>query len=658
MVNIESTMEKIARIYSGTDITVRFGPTFATDSTSTIWIPPISDQADPWVRFETEVATYHEMGHIRRYKNPKTKKVYASMRNDKALHKVFNAVEDVPTDGELLSYPGIRMKQVEFIRTFVDKEVHDRFADPRSSVLKKILDYTYLRAKEHQLGINLKLTLPAATKAMWDRIVGEKLAKEIASETDPERIGDISKQIFEKVKDLSEQEPPQNSGGEGEDNDGESDQEGASSGGSESGAKKKSDKNKKSDSKKNSSSRSDSQNGQGDDSDDKGDADAESGDSNEQTGSGDRSRRPSSDSADAPEEGGSSGDKGADEDAQPEGNGRSDLSGKDLNDLQKQARDVLDELNSNDDTSTINDDVKKHVHNYLDTNHVYREVPGLQETFYRQSDPMRDVSYYENQGRALTGYIGAKLRTLLISERAQRWFRVQRSGKLDVRRLWVDHSDAVYKKRLESMYEDSAVFMVMDNSGSMDGYKGEVATCLMTSLASELDRLRVPFAAAGYTSERTARANRNCDLNDAGIRTAPSLIQIIKTFDEPYRRTCGRFRWPSTCDITVDFPCVRFGAQMLAQRRETKKVLFVFSDGETATGNDHLNSAMRKAMKEYVLMLLRHGMFVVGFELESRSLRQLIPDTIYISCNNLSDLPARFYKELLDILLFRKGTHV
>ena len=667
MINIESTMEKIARVYSGKDVDIKFGPNFATDAKHTIYVPPISDQADPWVRFETEVSTYHEMGHIRRYKNKATKRVYDEVRKDLPLHKVFNAIEDVSTDGELLHYPGIKMKQAEFLTKLVDKDIRKRFEDPAVPTLKKILDYTYLRAKEYQLDKNFKVALPQEIKSVWDRVVGDPLAKTIAEERDPEKIRDISQRIFNQIKDLSEQEPqPQNGAGndgdESEDSE-EQDSSGGSSGdGSKSGTKKDNKRDKGSDSKK-SGKNSDSKSGSQSDSSDSGDA---SGDQESESSGSDKSSGSSTNkdgSAGSSDIDTKSSDK-RDSDSGSDSKDRKDSAKADQKDKKGQsadsrvknkqiqaAKDLLKDLSDADsNTTTVNDDVQADVHTYLDKNHVYREATGLKENFYRQNSPDYDVSHYEKEGRILTGYIGAKLRTLLISDRAPRWFRCQRSGRLDVKRLWNDNTDAIYKKKLPARFEDSAVFMVMDNSGSMGGTRIDIATKMMTSLAAELDRLRVPFAAAGFTSASTGNS-----LNTVGVRTEPSTIQIIKTFDEPYRRTAGRFRPPSISLNTVEFPCIRFGAEQLARRRETKKVLFVFSDGRTESGVCQLDNAMRKAMKDYVKMLIRSEIYVVGFELLNDWLQEIIPTTIHIGHNDLANLPSRFYKELLDILLFKKG---
>ena len=193
--------------------------------------------------------------------------------------------------------------------------------------------------------------------------------------------------------------------------------------------------------------------------------------------------------------------------------------------------------------------------------------------------------------------------------------------------------------------------MVMDNSGSMSeaaspATKSCVASALMITLAAELDKLRVPFAAAGFTSDDTYSP-----LNAQGIRTQPAIIQIIKTFDEPYRRVMGRFSWPSNSNLTVELPTIKYGAEQLMLRNETKKIMFILSDGGTYSGHSILDAALRVATKDYVLRLKRAGFYVIGFSIFDKSLAGIVPDTIHIDAKSLGDLPRKLFTELTRILL-------
>jgi nitric oxide reductase activation protein len=137
-------------------------------------------------------------------------------------------------------------------------------------------------------------------------------------------------------------------------------------------------------------------------------------------------------------------------------------------------------------------------------------------------------------------------------------------------------------------------------------------------------------------------------INDE-IRRSPCRLILMKDFNEPYRVVRHRFAWPKSSSLTAEFPAIRFGAQKLAMRKETKRVLFVLTDGHTETGSAELDVAMRAAMKEYIQRLIKAGMKVVGVGILDDSLAEYIPDFIHVS--DLSVFASQFYTKLSQLIL-------
>ena len=84
-------------------------------------------------------------------------------------------------------------------------------------------------------------------------------------------------------------------------------------------------------------------------------------------------------------------------------------------------------------------------------------------------------------------------------------------------------------------------------------------------------------------------------------------------------------------------------------RRETKKILFILTDGQTQTDNYDLDNAMRNATKEYVDRLIRAGVKVVGVGILNTCIADYVTDFIHM--NDLATFPTIFYAKLSKLLL-------
>jgi cobalamin biosynthesis protein CobT len=292
------------------------------------------------------------------------------------------------------------------------------------------------------------------------------------------------------------------------------------------------------------------------------------------------------------------------------------------------------------------EDAAEEVNKWASTNHLYREDV---KDIVTKTDPRTawdvEVAGYEEEGRKITGYSGQRMKVLFVSEKAPRWQSNLRSGKLDTKKLHripVGSQD-VCRRKMEGVYEDSAVWLVIDNSSSMN-HKKEIAQPLLTSLAYDLDKMRIPFGAVGFTIH-----NNGSMQADQGIRTQPCYLNLIKDFDEPYRKIRHRFVWPSFTDMTAELPAIKFGAYKLAERRETKKVLFIITDGGTCTGSTILDAAMRNATKEFIERLIKAGVKVVGIGIQSTDMQFYCPDFIHVQ--ELDKFALEFYSKLTKLIL-------
>jgi hypothetical protein len=737
MVAIESTMEKIARIYSeSTGVKIIPGITFSTDCKGTITIPPVSDQADEWVRFMIETGVYHEVGHILYTDSNKNVK-------DRVLHLIVNFLEDSRIEREMVKkWKGIKKKQIAFYKRLTEENVNKGLSDANTPMLKKIMAVTTARVVEHDHKASIGLVVPKDVEDVWNRAIQPFMEEIFKIETQDE-VNDISKRILEKVKDLIKEEPKQNgnksqksdntSKDTGSDSQGEASDEDDSQKDNQEGSdntQEEDDHEVASDDSKNQDETLDdnSPDNQNEDTqeENKGDAEDESednqddqnssdgneevdrddrevsnesednsaeedkdnnpGDSEEEqteTGdnkedSGQQAKNEPSTDADNPEgkEDGSESAEGDQEDSEGSDSEKDDKSGSDSSEGEESGdqssdnseeenkdgstdedsedpldeeikKQLEDELNGNEELKTLSEDLIDEINKYADATCTYREDPSVKDIIRERPEVSywgSNIKHHEQAGRKLTGYMGGRLRTLLISERAPRLQRHLKSGRLDLRKLHNDESENVFQRKTERVYQDSAVSMVIDNSGSMNGPKAEIATNLLVSLAGELDNLRVPFEVVGFT---TAGQPSSCYTK--GIRTFPIYINVVKRFEELYRRVRYRFVWPDYTHNTVEFPCIRYAAQRLVQRKETKKILFIITDGETESGASDLDSALRRVTKEYIERLTRAGVYVVGFGIKNSHIAGYCKDHIIVS--DLNTFAKELYAKLSQMLL-------
>ena len=662
---METTMEKLARIYANKrEIEAVPGNGFATDGQK-IWYVPMPDSTEPYLMAKTRHGFFHEKDHC----------VFTDFTDLKAgrisgsLHSIFNALEDTRIERagaqEWIGQTGIAH---EFLSEFVKRELNARFADQSVPIFKKILDLLYMRVREQELG-DLGLEVPDKVQRLFDEKL-KGLFNRICKCDDQKKMLKLAKMLHRRLKDAEPPKPPEQKDDSKEDKN--DSQEDASSGRAEEGEPQGGESSETD----NEADDSDSQeSSSGDQSQDQ-----ESGDGEGQEGSGVGRGDAGEDSEDEPSDGRGAGsdekdqdqsstDDGGDDTEQSdqrgsddqEGSGQDsdssgsvgdqseandgDQSGSDCgaprDDLQDDRDELAEQVKGNQQESTVNEDVASDVEQEADAQCIYRDANGLQEDIQRYNGNESVVRLYEELGRRMIGRCSSKLKRLFISMKAPKRTRMQRSGRLDLQRVWNDDTDVIFERRQPGIREHSAVSLVIDNSYSMLGQKAEIASALLSVLARELERLQIPFECMGFTTSQMSSGSTE----SSGVRTEPIRINLIKKFEEPYRKVRKHFQWPDTwCNGTVEFPCVRYAGNRLLRRDETKKILFILSDGES--GGGHILMA---EMQEYIQRLLRSGVKVVGFGIQNGAIAEYVPDTIVI--NDTSTLAGDFFTKLSKILL-------
>ena len=639
---IESKMEIFARMYSkDTGVEIKFGSGFSTDGRF-IYIVPVTDQNDPWIRFMTEVLVYHETGHIKTGDFPTFKAI-----SDPTKRFIFNVVRDVVVEKTMeTKYPGMINKWIEFLTTFTQKTLNRTFLT--DTALNQILKLFYIRCREQILDTNVGLFVKPEIQELFDLRLAQFVNKGCSINTVPESLK-LTEEIYNAIKeDIPEppkQDQQQPGDGEGQESDGNSSSQSSGS----SGAKDQ-------DGKEDSDDASDGNDGDskqsqvGGKSNGKPKADKDKGSDEDGKGkanpSDDGDEQPASDN----ENGSGSGDddQGDDDGDQGEDDGKGGTP-QVSNAAKELLKKIQEQADKGDTGDTVTDMAVQQINKYAATNHIYRTAPGLKEHFDKvpyKAGWEYEVAGYEKEGRKMVGFVGGKLKTLLVSEQAPVWYHNLNSGKLDTRKVYklgAGRRD-IFKRKSDGVFEDAAVYQVIDHSGSMIGEKATYAQSILAAVSRDLDKLRIPFGAVGFTSycDSDIRARE-------GVRCQPCQLKIIKTFEESYRKVRNRFVWPERPQGTVELPGIQYAAQQLAMRRETKKIMFILTDGETSSGSDVLDSALVKATKEFIQRISRAGIRVVGIGLCDDYLHNYCPDFIHVQ--DIDTFARDFYRKLTKLLV-------
>lgn len=267
----------------------------------------------------------------------------------------------------------------------------------------------------------------------------------------------------------------------------------------------------------------------------------------------------------------------------------------------------------------------------------------------------------ENDVDAIIAPTAKHLERLLLAKKRQRFEPGRRSGRLHSANLHRLQSNdpRVFRKKFVDRLKNTAVFILVDMSGSMHGGKMTTAGYTSYALASMLQRVDIPTevmtfttkgAPSDYQRERAESERR------LGIKYSQKDVcdhKTLKSFNERMNvNVVNRFAHVSANKghmwENCDPESVKTAAEILSLRQEERKVLMVLSDGHPAFPGDV--SAAEHELKRIVKEVDSYNDFeVVGVGIEDASVSRFYPKNIVL--NNVSDLPSAVIGEMKHILL-------
>lgn len=184
-----------------------------------------------------------------------------------------------------------------------------------------------------------------------------------------------------------------------------------------------------------------------------------------------------------------------------------------------------------------------------------------------------------------------RLQRRLMAQQQRSWEFDLEEGLLDVARLARVVSNPMqslsYKREKEANFRDTAVTLLIDNSGSMRGRPITVAAMCADILARTLERCSVKVEILGFTT-RAWKGGQSRDrwLQEGKPRNPGRLNDlrhvIYKAADQPMRRArknMGLMLREGLLKENIDGEALQWAYKRLLARTENRRILMVISDG-------------------------------------------------------------------------------
>lgn len=233
----------------------------------------------------------------------------------------------------------------------------------------------------------------------------------------------------------------------------------------------------------------------------------------------------------------------------------------------------------------------------------------------------------------------------------------QRSGRLHSPSLFrVQQGDPrVFTQREEHRSKDTAVTLLIDNSGSMRGTKMHLAMIAGYALSATLEKVKIAHEVIGFTTgdyystPKEMQEAMSKSVSHDFDRYIPIIMPVFKAFNERIDSTVKeRMAWAAYDQVGLqgnyDGECLLYAAARLAPRPERRKVLIVLSDGQPAAGpngHSHLKGVVDMMPKKF-------GIECIGIGIQDSSVRHYYDKHVVL--HKADQLPGQVMTELKKLL--------
>jgi len=207
-----------------------------------------------------------------------------------------------------------------------------------------------------------------------------------------------------------------------------------------------------------------------------------------------------------------------------------------------------------------------------------------------------DIGYYDKAKKEIGNEISALVKSAeqaFYFKKRTKTMRHIKHGDIDFTKLVPiakGLSREVYMRKVEGDDLNTAVSIVLDQSGSMGGRVANVKF-LLIAIGEMLHKIGVPFEIFGTTTFDASTSN------SAFTRYRAIKYIHYKNFSENWMLTHPKIMRLSADNNNIDGEAVEYASASLATRREKRKIIFSICDGipESGQGNDDVFRFQLKA---------------------------------------------------------------
>ena len=252
--------------------------------------------------------------------------------------------------------------------------------------------------------------------------------------------------------------------------------------------------------------------------------------------------------------------------------------------------------------------------------------------------------HLERQGRVVRR-LATRLQRVLLARQRREWQYDMDEGQLDTRRLSRLVTDSgsplVFKGERDSVFRDTTVTLLIDNSRSMIGRPIMIAAACADILARTLERCGVGVEVLGFTTVELHGGRSQALWEAAGRPASPGRLNdlrhiVYKSADMSYRSARRSLALMLERDIlkqNIDGEALEWAASRLLRRPTERRILLVISDGapiDTATLATNPQDFLDRHLDAVVADLERRG-------------------TIELAAIGIGHDVARFYSQAMSV---------
>lgn len=274
-----------------------------------------------------------------------------------------------------------------------------------------------------------------------------------------------------------------------------------------------------------------------------------------------------------------------------------------------------------------------------------------------KSLPLSAVSEMDERVRGMIGRMQKDIERSMASRSHVVNTPGHRKGKLHSPSLYrvLQGDPRVFTQRQEHVSKDTAVTLLVDNSGSMTGDRIVSAMLASYALSLTLERVGISHEIIGFTTgdyadlKKVEKAANQDNEKVQFDRYWPIVMPVYKSFQERLgtevkSRIAYAMHDQRGLLGNIDGESLEIAARRIAPRPEKRKVIIVLSDGQPAGGwksGGHL--------KHVVDTLNKSGIETIGIGIQSKAVKEYYEKSVVLE--KLDDLPGQVMSEIKSILL-------